>query len=227
MTPRLLPLLLAALLLPSGVAAQAVPSPYRFIEHEKALEAFVSYLDMDPGELGLGPEAGVLVGARFSMDVADPVSAEGAVFYFPSERAVLNPARDPDDLLVGEADMHLLGLEGSFRFNPVGRRTWHGLAPFLLASGGLVVDFASESDLEAEFQEGDVFDFGTSFMGRIGGGSLWFHSDRWVVRGEASLTLWQVDTPEGFLRSDRPFGAVPEDEWVGGLQISVGLSYRF
>lgn len=223
---RFLPLLVL-LLGPTATAAQDVPSPYRFIAHNHAVGVYLAYLDADAGEVGVGPRSGIAIGAQYAMEVSDPLAVEGSLFLLPTDRAILNPARDPGDLAIGEADVTLVGLTGGVRFNPVGRRTWKGFAPYGVARAGLALDLASDSEVEDELQPGDDFDFGTSFLAEIGAGTRWFPSDRWNVLGEATLHLWQVDTPPGFLRTDRDHGPLPEDEWIGALKFSFGVSYRF
>ena len=48
-----------------------------------------------------------------------------------------------------------------------------------------------------------------------------------LVRGDAQLTLWQLDTPEGFTDAALGFEAVQQVEWVNNGAFTLGLAYRF
>ena len=218
--------LFVALVLAADAGAQTIPSPYRFIEARQEAGVFIGVQDMGTGRFGFGPEPGLEIGARYSVDVAGPFGLEGLFRFSPTTRRVIDP--ETEDLRdVGEADA-LMGVgEARIRFSFPGRRTWNGLSPHLLFGAGLAFDLAGAQDADERILVDDRFDFGTSFTGFLGGGMRWFPSDRIVVRADGGLSLWQLETPRGYSAPDRGFAGVEETEWVSGLGVTLGLALRF
>lgn len=207
--------------------AQVIPSPYRFIETQQEAGAFVGHLSADPGTFRFGPGDAPLVGVRYGIRVNGPITFEGVASYAPTTRAVIDPNRPAGDRKVGQAHVRLAFLEASIQFNVVGERTWRGLAPFTLAGGGVAFDLAGRQESDNAIDADHRFRFGTTFAGHLGAGLRWFPAERWVVRGDARFTLWQLDAPKGYLRLDRDLGKVEESQWVSGLAVTVGLAFRF
>ena len=93
--------------------------------------------------------------------------------------------------------------------------------------GGIAFDVAGSSPDEATLDAGDVFEFGTSFLGTLGVGNRWFISDRLALRTDAIFSQWEIPTPLGFADPARGFSGVPENEWLSGLQISAAFHLRW
>jgi hypothetical protein len=152
---------------------------------------------------------------------------EGVVTMLPTTRDVIHPGRAEGDRKIGEAESLLTAIEARLRFALTGRRTWHGLQPFVFAGGGMVFDaqgYQAEDDLLAPE---DQFSLGATFMASMGTGVRLMLGERFVLRGDASLSLWKLDVPAGFQDPDRDLGDVPEDEWTSSSGLSVGLAYRW
>jgi hypothetical protein len=219
---------LVALLLPGGsLAGQTIPSPYRFIETAQEAGPFFGTLAASDGEIGLGPKGGPVVGARYGLDVSGPFGLEGAFSYTPTTRDVIDPRRAPADRVRGEADVSMFLAEARLRFSLTGRRTWHSLAPFLFAGGGGAFDAASAPEADLQLREEDRFDFGFAFLGVLGGGTRWLLSERFLMRAEAQLSLWQIPTPDGYQDEILDLGAVPTGEWANNGMFTLGVAYRF
>jgi hypothetical protein len=73
----------------------------------------------------------------------------------------------------------------------------------------------------------DRFKFGTSFVGILGGGLRWFPGERFLIRGDFTLSIWQLKTPRGYSDPERAFRGVDEKEWVGSSSFTVGIGFRF
>lgn len=224
-----LPLALAVLLAPVGLTAQDVPSPYRFIDTRHQAGLFVGVASENRGALDLAPGGGVLVGARYGIELGGPFALEANAFVLPTDRNVYDPAVEvgQDPIFLGNTSSVLAGLDGRVRFTLTGARTWRGLAPFLSAGGGLVTDLRRRSDLEEDLGSDEIFSFGPSFLGALGGGVRWLPTETLTIRLDAALNISKAGTPRAFLEladEDRP---VPDGEWPGVGSLTLGAALRF
>ena len=223
---------------PAHLCAQNIPSAYRFID--TAQEAGPSMFTVTPraGVFGFGPKAGRIMGSYYQVRVGGPFSLQGNLGYLPTTRDVIDPRRDEGDRRIGEADLTMGTVDVRLQFTLTGPRTWYRLAPHVFAGGGIALDFAPDNqDIDMVLEEDDRFSFGPSFLGSFGAGIKLFPIDRLSVRAEGIMIYWKVNTPRGFLRTDRallppPEGsdepATPEEGfWSLGRGLSIGLGWRF
>jgi hypothetical protein len=209
------------------LAAQTIPSPYRYIEERQEVGVFVGHLSSDQGLFGYAPAPGMAVGVRYGLELAGPLGLEGIVTSLPTTRDVLHPGRAEGDRKIAEADALLTAVEARLRFALTGRRTWHGLQPYVSTGIGIAFDaqgYQNEDDL---LVEGDRFDFGTRFTGSLGGGARVLLGSRLALRAEATMILWKLGVPDGFRDEERGFEDVPDDEWVNNGGLSLGLAWRW
>lgn len=227
--PAFLPALLAllAFLSPGEIRGQEIPSPYRFLDTRQEAGPFLGTLSPGTGRFGYGPSPAMAFGARYGIRLSGPFGLEGVATYMPTTRDLIDPGRDEGDRKIGEVDSHILAVDARLRFSVIGDRTWHGLNPFAFIGGGLAFDLAGEDEAEEALLQDDRFDFGNSFLGTLGTGLRWFPGDRFLVRADVSLLLWQLKSPRGFRDPEREFSGVEEKEWVSGPSFAVGLAYRF
>lgn len=219
---------LLAILAGSPVAAQEISSPYRYIERGQEVGPVVGYLDTDRGRFGLGPAPAVFYGAAYAVSISGPVALEGTVSVMPTERDVVNPRRvEGDRVLPDPAEVALLNVAARLRFNLTGRRTWNGIQPFVTAGAGLMFDVEGEQAEDQPLQPDERYDFGTEFNGVFGGGLRAILADRFALRAEAALTLYQVEIPDGWRDPDLGLGGAPESEWVSAPTLSLSLGYLF
>lgn len=220
--------LLASAQTTAAARAQTIPSPYRFIETRQELSGFVGLFGADPGVFEFGPQDGRLVGIRYNIRLNGPISLEGTASYVPTTRSVIDPNRAEGNRKVGEADVQLGLVQAAVQLSPVGDRTWHALAPFLLIGGGVGFDMAGDQVIDNKLANADDrFQFGTTFVGDLGAGLRWLPTRSWGLRSDARFTIWQLDTPAGYRRSGRGLGTVEEKEWVSSLILAVGLAFSF
>ncbi len=212
---------------PLPLRSQDIPSPYRFIENRQEAGPFVGYLSPGTGRFGFGPGPGVYFGARYGLRASGPLGFEAVVGYLPTTRDLVDPTRAPGSRVVGKVDANIVTMDLQMRFSLTGDRTWHGLAPFLLAGGGGAFDVAGDSSAETLLLEQDRFRFKKTWLALLGGGLRWVPSERLSVRTDASLNLWRLTTPPGFRDPDLGLTGVGEKEWVSGPSISLGLAFLF
>lgn len=213
--------------LPRGAPAQVIPSPFEFLEKRQEAGVFLGQMAPGVGRFGYGPKSSLALGARYGIHLSGPFGLEAVGTMLPTDRDLIDPGRDEGDRVIGDVPATLISLDGRLRFSLTGDRTWHGVAPFLFTGGGLVFDVAGDDEAEEDLLADDRFEFGTSFLGLLGGGLRWFPGDRLVVRFEGALSLWQLKSPRGFRDPEREFEGVEEKEWVSGPSFSVGIGFRF
>ncbi|HEX6369336.1 MAG TPA: hypothetical protein VF006_10415 [Longimicrobium sp.] len=230
--------LLLALALAAGAratAAQTIPSPYDYIEETQATGLFVGYLFTDPDvsitdstSLPMAPASGPVLGFRYQVRAAGPLTIDGSIGLSPTDRQLFGTEVDSDSSFTGVVDLEttvpatLLMADLGLRFYVAGPRTWNGLAPFVVGTGGLVGDIRGTFAEEQDISDRALFRFGPSFAVGLGLGTDWFPVPNASLRVEAMGRLWRVSTPEGFL--------APTDErseWNPAVGITVGGALHF
>jgi hypothetical protein len=217
--------LLLLLLFAAPLGAQTVPSPFRYIETKRAIGPFGGMLLTDPGSLELGPKSAPILGIRGGLQLTGPLSAELTGAMSVGERDVYVPtAAGPGEplQLVGTSRLTLVLVDATARFHLTGPRTWHGVAPFLLGSAGIVTDLARQPAIEELIPIEQRYEFGLAFAGGLGVGTDFFLRDRLSIRVEARDYLWRLTHPDGLTASGES-----EREWVHNFAFTLGGAYHF
>ena len=211
----------------SGARAQTVPSPYRFVERSHEYGVIFGVARENRGALGIGPGGGPLVGGSYAIRLRGALSGEITGFLISTDRVVYDVSPDVGLIPLGETEARVAALDARLRFTLTGARTWHGLAPFLMAGGGVVGDIAGMSPLDSNLFAEDRFSFGPSFLGIMGAGTRWIPGDRFTLRVETSFNLWKLSTPSGFSQVQEQVDQFTSNEWIGVGVVGFGASYRF
>jgi hypothetical protein len=236
---RLSRTLLPALALVLGAraaAAQTITSPYDYVEKAQAVRFWGGYLFTGPSlslsdstSAELGPRSAPMFGAQYQVRFSGPLSVALAVGYAPSERKVFTAEALRDSTEIRPIDTGRMAkspvamAEASLLFHLTGPRTWHGIAPFLLASGGVAAEVGGRDDTEDDVPATKRYDFGPSFAVGAGVGTDWFATQRLSLRLELHGRLWRLSAPEGFIPStDQSIS-----EWANASGVTVGAAYHF
>lgn len=222
-------------LLAAPTAGQQISSPYEFVETSQGIRVFGGYVFTDRGAVDIGPGSAPAGGVGYTIRISGPFNIDAQASFMPTTRRVYDVtddtagvSQDPMVGLVqlGTADLSLLMLDASLRFDITGPRTWYALQPYaLIGAGGVFVvstdnaveeELPAESDARARFQNG--------FTGHIGAGVEWHATERFTLRADARDVLWKVHVPDGFQPGRRN---IDDDPWVQNLHLSLGLVYRF
>lgn len=217
----------ASALLSFPLAAQSVPSPFEYLEARQEIGPLFGVMSAGEGRFDFGPSGGALYGARYAIELSGPLALEARTGIVDGERKVVDPSRLPADRIIGEVDSRILLVDAGFRFTFTGRRSWHGLAPFLSADAGIAIDLLDTSSLDQTLLPPDVFDFGNSFFGTLGLGTRWFVTDAVAARLDGTFSLWKIDTPPGFSDPERGFENVADGQWIAGNSLTLTLLYRW
>lgn len=222
-----LALLALIVVVPAFASAQTIPSPYEYLEKRQEFGLLGGMMDVNTGRFGYGPDGGPLLGVRYAIELSGPIAFEGVVGHARGNRDVVDPGRVEGDRIIGSTGAAMTMIDARLRFSFVGRRMWHRLSPFLSLGGGLAFDTGASSDLDTVLLPEDVFEFGTSFFGTVGVGNRWFVTETIALRGDATFSLWQLDTPPGYADPARAFESVSDSEWLRGTTFSLSLLYRW
>ena len=215
---------------PSVALGQSVPSPYRFIEHSQEWAVVAGRSDLNPGQLGLGPQNATVFGGRYALAFSGAAALDVYGVLYKATRDVLDVSRPAEDRVLGTTDFTALLGNIRLRMNLTGQRTWRGLQPFLAFGGGLASTLSADRllEVEAEMPKDEWFEFGPVFTGVLAGGTNFHLSDKISLRLEGDMNLWKLGTPVGWLTVDaNPLGENPQDEWVSGKSITLGAAWRF
>lgn len=240
----LLPLLLAAVVLaaPDRAAAQeeagppSIDTPYRWLDGSFRVAPYASRLQTGRGDLELGPAATQLYGARARIRLTGPISLEANLGYASSERSVIDPRLSGGPAAVDTVPFRWAVAEGVFQLALTGQRTWHGIQPYLLIGGGMIlgVDEPGSAAL-ADSADADLrFEMNAAPTAVAGAGAEWRVSETVGIGFEVRDHLWRLTTPGGFFReevlnnieeSNAP--APEETQWTNNLEFGIGLWYYF
>ncbi len=215
---------------PAVAPAQRIGSPYRFVERKQDIGPFASYMSTDRGEANLGPQSGVLYGLRYALRLSDPLRLSAFAAYFPAERDVIDPTTDDGPLVVGVEELNLLLLAGQLHLVLTGTRTWHNIAPYVIAGLGIAIDLTGEpfcpggsTRPQCQVAVRERFEFGSTFMGTAGLGLIWMPSERLGMRLAVTDDIWRLRAPGEFF----DLGLAPETDWTNNFELSAGLSLWF
>lgn len=221
----------------SALRAQSVPSPIRYIEPKHSFGVSLGYLFTSPAveinetQVEFGPQSAPMIDARYQIRFGGPLSGEVRAGFIPAKRRVYEPTGETNPSAfvpreVGTQDMAMVVGEAGLVFHLTGPRTWHGLAPFLAGTGGIVSDLNRGSDLEEDFNipETTRYDFGPGFAIGLGLGTDWFPTRRLSVRVEARDRLWQIKAPQGLANLA---GQRSVSEWTHNFSVNLGAALHF
>lgn len=217
-------LLLATTSAAGSLHAQAIPSPFEYIERKNSIGLFGGYVATDAGSQDLGPGAAPLFGIRYDYQVTGPLSLEASAAFARSDRTIYarsvatQPALEP----VGEADVGLVIADAGLRFHLTGPRTWNGLAPFIAVTAGVVADINGPAPEEDDLEDNQAFEFGPGLAASAGLGIDYFLTDRVSLRADVRDRLWRYTYPVSL----SPTG-VEDSEWVHNPGFSIGAALHF
>ena len=231
--------LLLALALAAGAraaAAQTIPSPYRYREETQAPGVFAGYLFASPDvsitdstSVPIAPQSGPLFGVRYEVRASGPISLEGSIGVSPTDRRLFSTTVRPDETFGDPVDLEttvpatVVMADVGLRFHLTGPRTWNGLAPFVVGTGGMAGDVRGSFSEEEDIHDDALFRFGPSFAVGAGLGTDWFPKSNVSIRVEGMGRLQRMSTPTAFLVNR----AAERSEWNPAATISVGGAFHF
>lgn len=226
---------LVLLLAPAARAQEErIDSPYRWIPRGLRVAPVGGYLEAGRGSLEFGPGPTSLVGGRFRARVSSPLSIELGALLGPAERFVIDPRLETGPAPVDTVASTWLAAQLALQVAFTGRRTWHGIHPYLLLGTGLLIGIdEDESEVFADTALADFrYNLNAAPLFQAGLGAEVHVSDRIGIGFEVRDYLVRLKAPDGFFRPEvletiEEAGATaPNDtQWPSNLEFSVSLWY--
>jgi len=207
-------------------------TPYRDILYGSSLTPFVGHIGGNGGKLGIGPHDGWTYGGRFDYRLSNVISV-GLSFESGTMDRLIVDADDPVASRVkGPVSQQLSMLEAALQMNITGKKTWHGLAPFVGGTIGLAWAPATRADTSG-------YKFGSHVVLAPNLGFRFFAGQRLHVRADVRQVFWHLKYPSSYLlepADDPPASGAPSnavlagqklDQWTGGTEFRLGVGFSF
>jgi len=204
-------------------------SPYSDLRYNQFLQVTTGYIFGHGGRLELGPHHGQVFTARHDFLADRPISLGIGGGMAQLDRRYADLLTTDEDRLRGPVQHRVMFGEAVIQLNATGRKTWHGLAPYVSAGLGLAFAKRVEADSSA-------YKFGTKFFFAPSVGVRAFLTRRLFVRLEARAMFWNLSYPAAYRTTD-PDGALGPltpilqgqglKEWAPVPMLHAGLGYAF
>ncbi len=219
---------------PAGADTLEIDTPYRWIQRSFRVGAFGGWVSADRGVSELGPGSTVIAGARTRARISSPISLEASVGYGSSDRFVVDPRLPGGPATVDTVSSRWLLAEAAMQFAVTGARTWHGIQPYVLVGGGLLIGVDEPRSPRLPTPDpGDPpvrAEIGVAPVVQAGVGVEWKLSERIGIGFEVRDHLWRVSTPDGFFEQevldrieDLDLEAPQDTDWTHNLGLTVSV----
>jgi hypothetical protein len=202
-------------------------SPYRDIRKGHSFTVTAGYFKGDGGRFGIGPHGGAVFGARYDIRTASTLQIGIGVSRGNLERFIVNPFVILANRRSGPVKQSVTFAELDLHFNLTGGKSWHRIAPYVAASGGIAFASSTPADISG-------YSFGKKLYLAPGIGLRFFLSDRLHLRAEARATFWKLNYPTTFQDAPRDDPSAPPvlaggstTEWTSSRWLQAGLGYSF
>ena len=219
-----------SLLVTPGLAQVGHPprsSPYHDIRKGHTFTVMGGYFKGNGGKFGIGPHGAAVYGARYDIRSSSALQIGIGVYHGNLERLVVNPYVVLANRVKGPVEQSVIFAELALQFNLTGGKTWHGLAPYVAASGGGAFGKSTPTDTS-------TYSFGRKLYLAPAVGFRFFVTDRLHLRAEARATFWKLNYPITFQQVPREDPTAPPvlagsstREWTSSRWLQAGLGYSF
>lgn len=198
-------------------------SPFRDVFYRQEATVVAGYYAAGRDPVGVAPQGGPMVGARYEVRVGGPAQFAVRVARVFSERRILDPAKPEDERIIGTESWPLYLADLGITFNLTGQKSFRGFVPVATVGGGIASDFKGSEDIGG-------YRFGTAFALSYGAGIRWVSGGRYQARLDVLDYLYQVRYPNSYFT---PSGTLPpvrsgsQSAWTHNAAITLGGSYQF
>jgi hypothetical protein len=203
-------------------------SPFRDIRKGHTFTILGGYFSGDGGNFNIGPHDGAVFGVRYDVRTGGTIQIGAGIAHGSLDRFIVNPFVQVANRKSGPIRQSVTFADIALQFNVTGGKSWHRLAPFVAAAGGLALAGGTPADTSR-------YEFGHKFYFAPSVGFRFFFSDRLHLRAEARGTFWKLNYPVTFQAApvEEP-GAPPVipaggklSEWTSSRWLQAGLGYSF
>lgn len=203
-------------------------SPYRDIRKGHTFTAVGGYFSGDGGDFNIGPHDGAVFGVRYDIRTGGTIQIGAGITHGQLDRFIVDPFVPVANRKSGPVRQSVTFADIALQFNVTGGKSWHRLAPFVAAAGGLALAGGTPADTSQ-------YEFGHKFYFAPSAGFRFFLSDRLQLRAEARATFWKLNYPITFQSAPpaEPDAApvIPSggklSEWTSSRWLQMGLGYSF
>jgi len=201
-------------------------SPYHDIPKGAAWVATFGYLSGSRGSVDVGPSDGMTAGLRYEV----PLGAIGAslgVAYARTTSFVMDASTTTDSLSrrSGPYDAGVVLVDAGLQLALAGRKSWHGLAPYIGGALGVAVGQRIAKDSSG-------YKFGTKITLAPNAGFRWYPARRLSLRGDFRLELWKLSYPLSYKQQNFQGSRILDvnaslTEWTAHPWGTIGLGWIF
>jgi hypothetical protein len=223
--------LLAAAVVPTLARAQVghdpTQSPYRDITTRQELTFAGGWFTGNPSEANVGARPGPMMHFRVATRLSGALDLVVTFALVNSSRYVVNPDSPLTSRTTGPVNYDLVIPDLTLGFNLTGRKSWHGIAPYLGIGAGIEMPTESATD-PGGYEAGTNFTFIPTFGTRV------FLTRSLALQAEVRDYFIRYEFPLRFFQPNNP--SVPpvldpreydEKDLTSNWAFSLGLSYRF
>ena len=200
-------------------------SPYLDLDYSQELTLLGGYLRARHDPAGIAPLSRSIVGLRYELRLAGPLSFDANVIAGGGDRNVVDPLKPATTRNRGTASNAVVAGDLGLALNLTGARSWHNLVPQISAGVGGVSSKARD--------DSSGFAFGTRFAFVMGGGVKYVPTgSRFQLRADVSDRIFKLDYPDAYYRlaSDNTAvlpGSTAKSFYTHHTAFTVGVSYLF
>jgi hypothetical protein len=200
-------------------------SPYRDIPGGGVAVVSVGYLGGTRGSVGVGLSNGATGGLRYEVQFG-AIGASLGLAYGLTTRYVVDPTQPAATRKTAPFDNPVVLADAGLQLQLTGRKTWHGLAPFVGAAIGLAASTRSPRDTSG-------YDFGTKITLAPNVGLRWYPARSISVRTDFRLLLWKLSYPLLYKVPNQIDGTsvlasgAALSEWTAHPWVTIGVGWTF
>jgi hypothetical protein len=200
-------------------------SPYRDIPGGGRMTVTFGYLSGSRGAVGVGSTDGPTAGLRYETALGGALGVSVGLGYARTTRFVVDPTKPTASWRTGPFTDGVVLADAGFQLRLTGRKSWHGVAPYLGGALGLAIGAAAPHDTSG-------YRFGTKFTLMPEVGVRWYPARRTSVRADFQPILWKLRYPLSY-KQPNPDGVqllattAPLDEYTWHPWVTIGVGWTF
>jgi hypothetical protein len=218
--------LLVAIPASAQVGHDPESSPFRDLDYKQELTLLGGWVKAQHDPAGVAPQSAPMIGARYELNLAGPLSLSSDFTTTFSNRDVIDPSKPAAQRIPRNESATVFSADVALAMNLTGRKSWHHLVPQV--RGGLGVLRSSAAD------DSSGFHFGTPFAFTLGGGLKLVpgHGGRLQVRADLTDRIFKLSYPDAYYRlaSDKTAVLDPSTAksfYTHHAAFTLGVSYLF
>jgi hypothetical protein len=199
-------------------------SPYTDLEYKQEITPMFGYTRARTDAAGILPKSAALVGLRYEIFLAGPVSFSTDFSHTFGERTVLDPTKPKSTRTLGTEAAGVNSLDIALAAALTGRKSWHRIVPQIRAGIGIMQSTAKD--------ESSGYKFGTPFAFNFGGGLKFVPGGRFQIRADITERVFKQAYPDAYALPASDNTAVISSTtqrsfYTHHTGLTVGVSYLF